>query len=267
MSMVGIAANVCGEELQFEIDTEADVKGKGGRHLPQRKRRTSMNTSKPLLCVLTVSALAIVMAACASTSQVTKVTQSGFLKDYSQLKPGEKGEAQLLYIDPAAKFGQYNKIMMDPIKVYATDEKSGLNKVPKEELQSIIDYLDCAVRTQLTGDYTFVKEPGPGTMRLRIAITEAKGANVALNAVSTVVPGGSAINVLQKAVTGAATGVGKAGVEMELLDAQTGKRLAAAVDARAASKMSSFSKWQGVQEAYDYWAGRLRVRLAEFRKR
>ena len=39
----------------------------------------------------------------------------------------------------------------------------------------------------------------------------------------------------------------------------------AAVDARAASGMSSLSKWQGVQEAYDCWAQRLKERLAEFR--
>ncbi len=224
-----------------------------------------MRTSKSLVCVFTVVALAGLLAACATTSQTTKVTQSGFLGDYSQLKPGEKDQAQLLYIDPAAKFGKYNKIMMDPIKVYAADEKSSLYKVPKEELQSIINYLDTAVRVQLVEDYTFVSKAGPGTMRLRIAITEAKGANVAVNAMSSVTPAGLALGGLKKAITGASPGVGKAGVEMELLDAETGKRLAAAVDARAGGKASSFSKWEGVQEAYDYWAQRLKARLAEFR--
>lgn len=211
------------------------------------------------------AAFAALSIGCASTSQTTKVNESGFLSDYGQLQPGADGEAQMLYIDESAQFGAYTKILMDPITIYAASDSSNLNDVPQDELKSIVDYLDAAVRAQLAPNYTFVDRAEPGTMRLRIAVTEAKGANVVLNAASSVTPAGLALNGIKKAVTGASTGVGRAGVEMEILDAQTGKRLVAAVDARAGSKMSSFDKWQGVQEAYDYWAGRLAARLAELR--
>ena len=46
--------------------------------------------------------------------------------------------------------------------------------------------------------------------------------------------------------------------------ATTSQRLAAAVDERAGTEINSLSKWQGVQEAYDYWAQKLKKRLAEF---
>lgn len=221
--------------------------------------------AESLLCLVVVVGCAFVMAGCASTSQARKTTTSGFLGDYSQLKLGGEGQAQLLYVDPAAKFSTYNAILMEPITVYANAEDSALSKVPKDQLQELVNYLDAAVRAQLAGDYKFVTEPGPGVMRLRIALTEAKGANVGLSAVSSVTPMGLALNGLKKAVTGASTGVGSTRAEMELVDAQSGKRLAAAVDERVGGKTSSFSKWESAKESFDYWAERLKARLAEFR--
>lgn len=216
---------------------------------------------------LAVGSMVVGSAGCASTSQARKVESSGFLGNYSSLQPGADGEAQLLYVSPTAEFSSYTKILMDPIVVYAAGGDSSLSKVPADELQSIVDYLDAAVRERLQSDYTFVTTPGPDTMRLRIAITEAKGAHVILSAASIVTPAGLAVNGLKKAVTGKSTGVGSASCEMELSDSATNTRLAAAVDSRVGGKANSFSKWQGVKESYDYWAERLRVRLAEFRAR
>ena len=216
---------------------------------------------------LAVGLMVVSVAGCASTSQARKVESSGFLGNYAALQPGADGEAQLIYVSPTAEFSSYTKILMDPIVVHAADGDSSLSKVPADELQSIVDYLDATVREHLQSDYTFVTTPGPDTMRLRIAITEAKGANVILSAASTVTPAGLAVNGLKKAVTGKSTGVGSASCEMELLDSVTNTRLAAAVDSRVGGKANSFSKWQGVKDAYDYWAERLNVRLAEFRSR
>ncbi|MCF7958461.1 MAG: DUF3313 domain-containing protein, partial [Phycisphaerae bacterium] len=59
---------------------------------------------------------------------------------------------------------------------------------------------------------------------------------------------------------------GKAGIEAELLDSQTGVRLAAAVDRQAGEritgKFDKFNKWRAFQGACDYWAVRLGHRLA-----
>ena len=208
----------------------------------------------------------VYLPGCATTSQARKTEASGFLRDYSMLKPGAEGEAQLLYVNPSVKFQQYSKILIDPIAIYSTDENSALYKLSADELKAIVDYLDATVREQLSSDYTFVNKPEPGAMRLRIAITEAKGANVLMSAASSVTPTGIALNGLKKGITGAATGVSSASCEMELVDSMSNTRLVAAVDSRVGSKATSFNEWQGVKEAYDYWAGRLRTRLAEFRK-
>jgi hypothetical protein len=52
---------------------------------------------------------------------------------------------------------------------------------------------------------------------------------------------------------------------MELVDAKSGKRLAAAVDERVGGKLDSFSKWESAKEAFDYWAERLKLRMTELR--
>ena len=106
-------------------------------------------------------------------------------------------------------------------------------------------------------------------MRLRIALTEAESSYVVLDTVSTVLPIGLALAGLQTAATGSCSFVGSAGVEAELQDSQTGKRLMAAVDRRVGGKMTGqgdkFDEWRTVKNAVDYWADRLQTRLAEER--
>ena len=208
------------------------------------------------------------LSGCGQTHQIDKVQTSGFLGDYSQLREGNKGEAQLLYINPAADIAAYDKILMDPVKVYSS--KNGkLSKLPKEDVQHIVNYLDAAMREQLGNHYDLVDKAGKGVMCVRLAITEADGSNVVLDTASSVLPIGAAIGGVQRIATGSYGDVGKAGIEAELLDSQTGKRLAAAVDRRAGEKYTGkfdkFNKWRAVQGACDYWAVRLSHRLAELR--
>lgn len=208
------------------------------------------------------------LGGCGKTYQVAKVRTSGFLGDYSQLHKGAKGEAQLLYINPAAKFGAYDKILMDPVKIYA-DKNGKLSKLPKKDVQNILSYLDAAVREQLKNQYDFVDRSGRGVMRLRLAITEAEGSMVVLDTVSSILPIGMAISGISRVAFGTYGPVGKAGIEAELLDSQTGERLAAAVGRRAGEKYTGkfdkFNKWRAIQGACDYWAVRLSHRLAELK--
>jgi len=63
------------------------------------------------------------------TGEVKKAVESGFLGDYSQLKKGSSGEAQMIYIKPAADFSRYTKIIFDPITIYISED-SKLGKLP-----------------------------------------------------------------------------------------------------------------------------------------
>jgi hypothetical protein len=206
-----------------------------------------------------------IITGCSSTFQTRKVETSGFLSNYPQLKKGIGDEAQLIYINPQADFNAYTRILMDPVKFYS-DENS---KLEGEDKKRIVDYLHATILEQLKYDYTFVNKPSEGTMRLRVAITEARGSKVVMDTISSIIPIGMALGLVKKVATGTNLSVGKASVELEILDSQTGERLVAAVDERAGrkytGKFDKFQKYHTVEAAFDFWAKKLKKRLAEFR--
>lgn len=206
---------------------------------------------------------------CTSTHQARTATPSGFLGDYSQLREGREGEALLVYIDPRVDFRNYDKVMIDPVRIYAT-QNSALAKLPRADLQRLVNYLDATLRDSLKLDYKVVTTPGPGVMRLRVAITEARAANVVLDIVSSVLPVSLALSEVKNIATGSHSAVGSVGAECEGLDSQTGTRLFAAVDARVGQKFTGkgdkLEKWRTAEDAFDYWGKRLEARLAAARK-
>lgn len=210
---------------------------------------------------------ACLVSGCGTTMQMrTAPTPSGFLGDYSQLKAGDEGEAHLVYVNPKVDFGQYKKILMDPVKVYAGKDGK-IAKVPRKDLQKLVNYFDAALREQLKADYTLVDKPGPGVMRLQVAITEAGRSVVLLDILSSVTPPGMAVSGLKQIATGTPAMTGSIGGECQALDSVSNERLFAAVDARAGQKYTGkfdkLNKWRAAQGAFDYWAERMVQRLRE----
>jgi len=119
-----------------------------------------------------VTCVLMLVCSCAATSKSRTVEKSSFLGNYSQLKAGTEDQAQLIYLDPTVDFKAYTKILMDPIKIYTSDKDSNLKKLSKEELQTLVNYLDATLRANLKKDYTFVDALGPDVMHLRVAITD-----------------------------------------------------------------------------------------------
>jgi hypothetical protein len=144
-----------------------------------------------------------------------------------------------------------------------------MEKLTPEDRKKILDYADAALREQLSRDYTLVDEPGAGVLHIRVAITEAEGASVVLDTISTVIPIGLAASGLAAIATGEWGFTGRAGLEVEMLDSMSGERLASAVDRRTGGKITGkadkFSSWRTVKNSLDFWANRMRVRLAEAR--
>jgi hypothetical protein len=224
-------------------------------------------TRRQLVALIVVS-LMLPLGGCGKTHQAPKIQTSGFLNDYSQLEKGGKGEAQLIYLHPDIDLKDYDRILMEPVRVYVRPDTK-LSQLRQLDIQDIINYLDSALREQLKGEYQLVDRPGPGVMRMRVAITEAEGGMVVLDTISSVTPIGLAINGIKRIATGTYAFTGQMGIEVEFLDSQTDTRLVAAVDRRAGEKISGefdkFNKWRAVQGACDYWAVKLRHRLAETR--
>ena len=217
------------------------------------------------LCCLTLISVSLVLAACETTRQTRSAKPAGFLGDYSQLRKGEGKEAQLVYINSAAPWSKYRAIMIDSVTLWHSDKTA---KIAPEDAQRLTDSLYAQLHKQLSQDYQIVNTPGPGVLRLRAAITEAIGADVVANAATTIVPQLKVITTVGGMAADSRVFAGQAGVEAELTDSLSGDRLAAAVDERVGAKTirGGLGEWSQVDQAFEFWAERLRQRLAELRK-
>ena len=200
---------------------------------------------------------------CASSEQASKVDTTGFLRDYSILRPGGEGEPLLYYRNPTANWLDYDKVMVDPVTIWR-GEDSKLGNIPPRDLQRLSRLLKVktieAVRAE---GLAVVQEPGPRVMRIRVALTEAEQASRAMHAMTSVVP----LPSVSKMATGTRAFVGVAGIEGEVSDSVTGEVLMAGVDRRGGGRELSDVRnpWSHVEKAFQYWSDRFRQRLCEER--
>ena len=220
--------------------------------------------SKPREILIALIATATLLAGCAASQQAREVQQSGFLgQDYELLRPGEEGEALLVYRNPDARWSSYDKIKLDPVTIWAGEE-SDFEDFTQPQRQELADTLYTMVAEELSQDFEMVDEPGPGVLQVQVAITDAQASNPTMDTISTVLPQALLLSQAEGLVTGKPGFVGEASAEVRATDGQTGELVAAGVDRRVGGKSVSGAptdSWDDVREAYRYWAKQLRYRL------
>ncbi len=215
-----------------------------------------------LLTMFSTLCIVLPLCSCSTTRQARSVEPSGFLNDYSLLEEGGSGQAALVYVNPNTDFTRYKSVIIDPVSVWAPED-SKLVRLDPEQLQNLVAHLQNSLTEELAKDYHLTTEPGPGTMRVRAAITEARGSKVVLDSVSTIIPNTRMLSTVTQLGVGTSVATGKAHGEVEILDSMTNERLFAGVDERYGSKAfrGMFTKWGDVKDAFDHWSSRIRERL------
>jgi hypothetical protein len=220
----------------------------------------SSNTRRTLR--VAIAAIALVSVAAASIGcgiirptrgrHFEDAEHSGFLRDYSQLKPQEGYDAQEVYVRPGTAWKDYSAIYIESVSLWIKDESK---KPSAEDQKKITDMLYKSLHDKLGEKFKLVDHAGPGVIQIRAAFTEAKGARVALNTVTTVIPQARAASTILGLGTDTAALVGAASMEAEANDSITNDRLAAVVDSRAGTKgiMRMLSKWADVEAICDHW--------------
>ncbi len=209
----------------------------------------------------------VALAACSVTQQDkpasgSSVPTSGFLGDYSQLRPGTKDQALLVYFNPNANWGQYNAVIIDPVTIGFAPER----KVSEQDQITLANYYRQQLEQNLSKTFAIVNQPGPNVMRLRVALTDATTATPVLRTISVVVPQARILNSVKDLASGSYAFVGSARSEGEVLDSVTGVRLAAAVDQRSGGlsiKNADVWEWGDAENAMNYWAQRTAERLTQ----
>jgi hypothetical protein len=227
---------------------------------------------------LTTTLLLMALAAPAAwAGQFGDYKPHGFLSDYSKLKPEGGNSDAYKYRDPKADAAKYNKLMIDRIKVYLKDDAKS-KEIDPAELKELTDYFHQAIVKAVKGAYPVVREPGPDVLRLRIAVTDLVPNKPEASVVTLVVP----YVWVAEAGAGAAEGkagstpfIGEATVEMEALDSESNKQVAAyletktgkkynwtqGVDTAAKDYLKAYSTWAYTKQAMDHWAQLIRKRL------
>lgn len=229
-------------------------------------RLMAARVRQPLLLqtLLLLLALLVPISACTATRARRGAPEAaGFLGDYSSLQNNPAYPAALVYVKPNVEWGKYSAIQLESAGLYGTDKTRGLSPEDQERLAGM---LYNTMTLELEKYFTVVKSPTPNTLRLRVALTQAQGAEVALRTVTTVVPQLRMASTATGLASDTASTVGSATAEMEAQDSVSGERLAAAVDARAGTKAlfagRSYEKWGDVQAAIDYWSKRAAWQLS-----
>jgi len=209
------------------------------------------------------------LAGCASTGgkKTVKATQpkKGFLNGYyEKMESGPKDGAKMRWLKPGVDFSRYNKVMLDSIIFFFADDSENKG-IDAYEMKELADKCNRKVFDVLNDTYPVVAEPGPDVIRLRAAITDLKQSRPALSAVTTVIPVGLAISVVKKGAEGSWTGAGATSAEFMALDSMTNDVIAVAQDERKGGFEERFTKWGSTEEAFKFWAERMKLLLDRVR--
>ncbi|MCB2170545.1 MAG: DUF3313 domain-containing protein [Deltaproteobacteria bacterium] len=207
----------------------------------------------------------MLIAGCATmdSSKTTSApgAQAGFLKGYyDRMTPGPKDGAKLRWIKPDVDWSRYNYVMLDSV-VFFFDDDSEYKGINADELKSLADAFNKQLVDTLKDKYPIVTEPGIDVLRLRFAITDLKQSHPVLSGITTVVPVGLGISILKKGATGSWAGSGATSAEMMALDSMTNDVIAVAQDEKTAGFTERFSKWGSADEAFKFWAERVKLFL------
>ncbi|MFZ2039281.1 MAG: DUF3313 domain-containing protein, partial [Desulfobacterales bacterium] len=141
------------------------------------------------------------------------------------------------------------------------NEESEYKGIDAQQLKELADAFNLQLVNTIQASFPIVAEPGPDVVRLRFAITDLKQSNPVVSGVTSVVPVGLGISLIKKGSTDSWSGSGATGAEVMVLDSMTNQVIAVAKDEKTAGFTERFSKWGSAEEAFAFWAGRVKLFL------
>jgi hypothetical protein len=218
------------------------------------------------LLLFLILAGGVTLSSCAPSKQARTVDvgNTGILGDYSMLGEGTDDQALRTYRNKNADWTKYTKVIIDPVKFQKPEDAS---QEELGDLQNLVNNMEILLRQEVGKDYQIVTDPGPGTLRVRAAIFDAKKKRMVGNILSSLVPIGIGLSIVKDVALGKPLAVGEISGEMKINDSQTNELLGAAIDRRVGQKYSggAFDSWSEANAAIEYWAKRLRFALCNAR--
>jgi hypothetical protein len=202
------------------------------------------------------------------TKQIAGVQPvGGFLPQPSLLAPGSSGQADLVYINPSANFASYNQVMLDPVSIWA-GPGSSLSSVSPDQRRALANTAQADLYKALSKRCRMVQTASAGTLRIRVALVDAKPSNAVENTVATYAPYVGAAYGLGSLAFNNGVGffAGTATAEGYATDANSGTLLWEAVDKRGGTTAmveNTLNSWLDIDHALQAWSEQLASRLQQ----
>jgi hypothetical protein len=193
------------------------------------------------------------------TTQVSGATPVGtFLPQPELLQPGASGQVDLVYYKPGVDLSSYSAILLEPVQI-VSDSTSPLATATPDQRETVANLYYSNMYSALSKHCKLVSQPGPGVVRLNLALTDAKLSNGVVKTVATYTPyvmiaykvGSVAFNSGAGYFSGTATSEGYA------TDAMTHDLLWEGADKRAGSValvQNTTNSWNDVDNATKGWS-------------
>ncbi len=215
---------------------------------------------------LSLAAMSLLLLSACTTTQKVAVNQAdvncAFLgNDCSLLTAGGKEQAGMRYVNPSARWSQYNKVLIDPVTFWGGDS----TKLSAADQQMLVNYFSQQLKEKLGEKFQIVNQAGPGVMKLDVALTDAETATPVMRSISMIVPQAHMLANLKYLATGSMPFVGAAQAEAKITDSTSGQILAMAVDKRigGGSFTTGFQwQWGDAENAVNHWAELMADRLS-----
>ena len=155
--------------------------------------------------------------------------------------------------------------MVDPVTFWGGDS----TQVSSADQQALVNYFSQQLNAQLGKKMKVVDQPGPGVLKLSVAMTDAETATPVLRSITMIVPQAHMLSNLKYLATGTFPFVGGAQAEAKVTDSVNGNLLAAVVDKRigGGNAATGFQwQWGDAENAIDKWCETAAERLSAWTK-
>jgi hypothetical protein len=186
---------------------------------------------------------------------------SGFLKDYSRLKPVADKEGRYAWAAPAAELAPYTRFILPPMEIWI-DRDAQYRGLSADVVQRIAGIYQSSFTRVLAPEYTVVTQPSPGVATCRFAITGVTPERPAFTPLD-IIPIKAAFSLVRQA-TGTAAQIARVSAEIECEDSVSHKPLMAAVITGVGDRKFVEGQpitWDEVEPVLAGWAQDFKKRL------
>lgn len=211
------------------------------------------------IAIIALAGASLAVSSCSTGGR----SPSGFLGNYQQLNAGYgSADAVSAFLKPGVDLKQYHSVVIDPVTtVVATP---GISPEVSSQLAA---YLGESLRSQSGGLLNIVGSPGPGTLRIRAALTDVIEGQQLGKPVTTVHANPQASLTGKLGSAELAAFISNVSFEGEILDSVSGERLCALCDHRLGVKRAATeaTSWAAVRSATNQGVLRLWKRFSDAR--